>query len=246
MYKIEKHLETENKLPIFPKRFADDTLSAMPDPEAASEFPARLNRSHPSVDFTMELEENGRPPFPGMTVIRNGCRLDTSVYRKPTDTGLLLHYHNHVDARYKRSLLKTMLNRAFKLSPTWKFKCVIISLTLFLYLFIYLSISWKAFIGSFPGRRSWGLCALSYSDQLIWRVKHPSLFTSKGELPDKKTGCSSKMFVVYSLLGKTGWPTVVANGTCQIQNGNFHGDALVSFYSFLLKDRIKRDPRQKS
>ena len=121
MYKIEKQLETENKLPIFYKRFVDDTLSAMPDPEAASEFLTTLNKSHPSVDFTMELEENGRLPFLGMNVIRNGCRLDTTVYRKPTDTGLLLHYHSHVDVRYKRSLLNTMLNRAFQLSSTWKF-----------------------------------------------------------------------------------------------------------------------------
>ena len=121
MCKIEKQLERENKLPIFYKRFVDDTLSAMPDPEAASAFLETLNKSHPSIDFTMELEENGRLPFLGMDVIRNGCRLDTTVYRKPTDKGLLLHYHSHVDARYKRSLLNTMLNRAFQLSSTWQF-----------------------------------------------------------------------------------------------------------------------------
>ena len=69
----------------------------------------------------MELEENGRLPFLGMDVIRNDCCLDTTVYRKPTEKGLLLHYHSHVDARYKRSLLNTMLNRAFQLSSTWKF-----------------------------------------------------------------------------------------------------------------------------
>ena len=121
MCKIEKQLERENKLPIFYKRFVDDTLSAMPDPEAASEFLETLNKCHPSIDFTMDLEENGRIPFLGMDVIRNGCRLETTVYRKPTDKGLLLHYHSHVDARYKRSLLNTMLNRAFQLSSTWKF-----------------------------------------------------------------------------------------------------------------------------
>ena len=62
-----------------------------------------------------------RLPFLGMDVIRNGCRLETTVYRKPTDKGLLLHYHRHVDARYKRSLLNTMLNHAFQLSSTWRF-----------------------------------------------------------------------------------------------------------------------------
>ena len=122
MCKIEKQLETENKLPIFYKRYVDDTLSTMPVAETASEFLTTLNESHPSVDFTMELEENGRLPFLGMNVIRNGCCLDnTTIYRKPTDTGFLLHYQSHVDARYKRSLLNTMLNRAFQLSSTWKF-----------------------------------------------------------------------------------------------------------------------------
>ncbi|XP_068714217.1 uncharacterized protein [Montipora foliosa] len=120
MCNIEKQLETENKMPAFYKRYVDDTLSAMPDVEAAIDFLTTLNNSHPSIDFTMELEENGRLPFLGMNVIRNGCYLNTTVYRKPTDTGLLLHYHSHVDARYKRSLINTMLNRAFKLSSTWK------------------------------------------------------------------------------------------------------------------------------
>lgn len=33
----------------------------------------------------MELEDNGKLPFLGMVIIRNGPRLDTKVYRKPTD-----------------------------------------------------------------------------------------------------------------------------------------------------------------
>ena len=42
----------------------------------------------------------------------------TSVYRKPTNTGLLLHFHSHVDRRYKTSLLRTMVDRAYRLSST--------------------------------------------------------------------------------------------------------------------------------
>ena len=33
--------------------------------------------------------------------------------------------------------------------------------------------------------------------------------------------------VVYYLLGKTGWSTVVVNETRPILTGNFHGDALI-------------------
>ena len=45
-------------------------------------------------------------------------RLNTSVYRKKTNKGLLLHYQSHVDNRYKRSLIRTMLDRANRLSSS--------------------------------------------------------------------------------------------------------------------------------
>ncbi|PFX11647.1 hypothetical protein AWC38_SpisGene24539 [Stylophora pistillata] len=68
----------------------------------------------------MELASGNKLPFVGMEVLKKGCKLETSVYRKPTNTGLLLHHQSHVDKRYKKSLLKTMLNRAFRLSSTWE------------------------------------------------------------------------------------------------------------------------------
>ena len=121
MCNIEEKLRNQNKMPAFYKRYVDDTLSKMPDVSSASEFLLTLNEIHPSLSFTMELEDNGKLPFLGMMIIRNGPRLDTKVYVKPTDTGLLLHYQSHVDVKYKHSLLKTMLNRAFKLSSNWQF-----------------------------------------------------------------------------------------------------------------------------
>jgi len=51
-----------------------------------------------------------------MEVIKIDHRLETCVYRKKTNKGLLLHYESHVDSRYKRSLLRTMLDRAKRLS----------------------------------------------------------------------------------------------------------------------------------
>jgi len=53
MCKIEKQIETENKLPFFYKRFVDDTLSAVPDPEAASEFLTTLNKRQDKTRFIL-------------------------------------------------------------------------------------------------------------------------------------------------------------------------------------------------
>ena len=115
---IEEKLEQDNKLPEFYRRYVDDTFTTMKNMPAAEDFLSTLNSCHPSINFTMELASEGKLPFIGMEVLKRGCRLETGVYRKPTNTGLLLHHQSHVDERYKKSLLKTMLNRAFHLSST--------------------------------------------------------------------------------------------------------------------------------
>ena len=119
MCSIEERLLNQGKMPNFYKRYVDDTFSIMPHVETAEAFLSTLSDSHPSISFTMELATNGKLPFLGVEIVKHMSRLETKVYKKPTDTGLLLHYQSHVDVRYKQSLLKTMLNRAFKLSSNW-------------------------------------------------------------------------------------------------------------------------------
>ena len=102
MCSIEDRLQDQGKLPEFYKRYVDDTLSIMPNVETAESFLSVLNEIHPSVSFTMELGEHGKLPFLGTEIRKCNGRLETRVYRKPTDTGLLLHYKSHVDVRYNK------------------------------------------------------------------------------------------------------------------------------------------------
>ena len=76
---------------------------------------------HSSVKFTMETQNNGMLPFLGMQLVNRAPQIETKVYTKPTNTGLLLHYQSPVDMRYKRGLLKTMLARAYRLSACWSY-----------------------------------------------------------------------------------------------------------------------------
>ena len=60
-------------------------------------------------------------PFIGVELLNVESRIKTKVYVKPTNTGLLLHYQSHVDNRYKRSLITTMLDRAYRISSDWSY-----------------------------------------------------------------------------------------------------------------------------
>ena len=107
---IEEQRERKNKLPSLYRRYVDDTLSSVPDIQSATTFLATLNECHPCIYFTMEIADSNKEQFLGTMIERKGCELVASVYRKPTNNGLLLHFQSHVDMHYKKSLIKTMLS----------------------------------------------------------------------------------------------------------------------------------------
>ena len=121
MSSLEEKLELEGKLLPYSRRFVDDTLMVMPDIPTAEDFLNTLNHTNPAVSFTMEIEKDGMLPFLGIQLLNRAPQLETKVYVKPTNTGLLLHYQSHVDDRYKQSLLTTMLDRAYRLSSSWAY-----------------------------------------------------------------------------------------------------------------------------
>ena len=43
----------------------------------------------------------------------------TSVYRKPTYTGLLTNYNSFTSPNYKKGLIKTLIDRTFRINSTW-------------------------------------------------------------------------------------------------------------------------------
>ena len=121
MCSLEEKLVEHNQMPSLYHRFVNDSITSQRNNASAEAFLSTLNSLHPSLQFTMELETSGVIPFLGATLINKNGRLETKVYTKPTNTGLMLHYDSHVDVKYKKSLVLTMLNRAFRLSSSRKF-----------------------------------------------------------------------------------------------------------------------------
>ena len=118
---IEEKLASEDKLPSFCKRYVDDALATVKDISTATAFLATLDEAHPAISFMIEAANISKLPYIGIELTKIGEQLKTCVYRKITNKGLLLYYQSHVDARYKRSLLMTMLNRTHYLQLSFNF-----------------------------------------------------------------------------------------------------------------------------
>ena len=73
-----------------------DTLTIMPDKASADNFLESLNHCHLSIKFTMETESNSMLPFLDTRLLNKHTHVETKVYVKPTNTGLLLHCKSHV------------------------------------------------------------------------------------------------------------------------------------------------------
>ena len=66
----------------------------------------------------METEKNGKLPFLDVLVCSKPNPV-ISVYRKPTYTGLLTNFFSFTPSKYKNGLIKTFLNRCYKINNTW-------------------------------------------------------------------------------------------------------------------------------
>ena len=75
--------------PLVYRRYVDDIFLVFSTPDHPNLFLEYLNSKHPNIKFTCELEENNCLPFLDVKITRTPSNFTTSVYRKPTFTGLL-------------------------------------------------------------------------------------------------------------------------------------------------------------
>ena len=67
------------------------------------------------MKFTFETEINSKLPFLDTVIENNGHSFTTSVYRKPTYTGLGLNFLSFCPKLYKINSVKTLINRAYNI-----------------------------------------------------------------------------------------------------------------------------------
>ena len=112
------HCPVEFK-PLFYRRYVDDTFLVFKDKDHVPKFLEYINAKHGSIQFTSENESNGNLPF--LDIMVNNCNgsFSTSIYRKPTFTGLTTKFSSFIPITYKRNLIFTLVTRAFHICSSY-------------------------------------------------------------------------------------------------------------------------------
>ncbi|XP_073231504.1 uncharacterized protein [Porites lutea] len=92
-------------------RYVDDTFTAVHKDEIDA-FHDHLNEQSADIQFTKEIEENGKLPFLDCLVSRDNNELRATVYRKPTHTDRLLDESSYNPTSHKATTIKTLTRRA--------------------------------------------------------------------------------------------------------------------------------------
>ena len=106
--------------PLFYRRFVDDTLLLFRDPLHIEKFQSYLNNQHSNINFTIEHETDGKLPFLDILLTKNDNKISTSMYRKPSYTGLGLSFLSFVPEQFKINAIKTLLYRCYNICSNWE------------------------------------------------------------------------------------------------------------------------------
>jgi hypothetical protein len=94
-------------------RLVDDTLAGWESKEEFQEFFTYLNTIHSGIQWTCEMEEEGKLPIFDILIIRSQSGvLDTTVYRKPSASSRYIHYTSAQAWKEKVSAIQTLKKRA--------------------------------------------------------------------------------------------------------------------------------------
>ena len=92
-------------------RYVDDTFTAVHKDEI-DDFHEHLSGQNANIQFTKEIEENGKIPFLDCLVTRDNNKLRTTIYRKPTHTDRLLDQSSYNPTSHKATTIRTLTRRA--------------------------------------------------------------------------------------------------------------------------------------
>ena len=101
------------------ERYVDDVIREIKVHLIQSKID-EINRLHPNLKFTHEVELEGRISFLDLSIIHDNRQLSSTWYTKPTDTSLIMNFHALAPKRYKKSVVEGFVHRIYNACSSWE------------------------------------------------------------------------------------------------------------------------------
>lgn len=95
--------------PVHYLRYVENTLLLFTSQEHINKFLEYLNNKYPNIKFTCDIVSNVSLPFLDVNISRNKSPFETSLFRKPTYTGLTTKFDSYIQTKYKEILISTLI-----------------------------------------------------------------------------------------------------------------------------------------
>ena len=118
-YLENRIFSTHNSKPHLYARYMDDIFIQTENIDELLKI-KQLFEQNSVLKFTHELSNNSKLAFLDTLIDISNNSFHTSVYHKPTDGGQCLNADSECTDRYKISVIRNFLNRAYKISQTWE------------------------------------------------------------------------------------------------------------------------------
>ena len=104
--------------PSYYTQYVYDMLSVFNWNDEAKRFFSYLNSRHPNIKLSMEAEVNKVIPVLDVLFDNRSNILSTITYHKSTYSCLLLNFNSFIPRFYKISLIKCLIDHAYKINNT--------------------------------------------------------------------------------------------------------------------------------
>ena len=115
--------------PLYYRRYFDDIFVLFVSAEHFKRFDNYFNSRHLNIFYTIENEKDNRMFFLEVDIIRKKDKFISSVYHKPTFSGIYTHFDSFLPSSNKIALLHTLLYRCSWICSDWtKFNLELVKL----------------------------------------------------------------------------------------------------------------------
>ena len=105
--------------PVFYQHYVDDIFILFKSNDHLKSFQGFLNSCHLNMSFSMETEKENKLSFLDVEVIREQGKFTTTIYRKPTFSGVYSNFESFLPSVYKFGMVYTLVYRCFRICSNW-------------------------------------------------------------------------------------------------------------------------------